>query len=93
MCYTIRMDTFVFIKRFLSAGFTLYSMMILVRILSSWFPNLQGHPIMQFLARCTDPYLKIFKRIIPPLGMIDLSPMVAMFSLYGIEWLVFSLIP
>ena len=80
-------------KQTISAGFSLYSMLILVRIFGSWFPQAQGHPLMQMVAKATDPYLNIFKRFVPRLGMMDLSPMVAMFSLYGLEFLVFKLIP
>lgn len=80
-------------KQAISAGFSLYSLLILVRIFGSWFPKAQGHPLMLMVAKVTDPYLNVFKKFIPRLGMIDLSPMVAMFSLYGIEFLVFKLIP
>ena len=80
-------------KQAISAGFSLYSLLILVRIFGSWFPQAQGHALMQMVARVTDPYLNVFRRFIPRLGMIDLSPMVAMFALYGIEFLVFKLIP
>jgi YggT family protein len=79
-------------RQAVSAGFTMYSLLILVRVFGSWFPKAQGHPLMQLVARVTDPYLNVFKRFVPRLGMMDLSPMVAMFSLYGIEFLVFKFI-
>lgn len=75
-------------KTLLSAAFTLYTFLILIRIFGSWFPQWQNHPIMRIVAKCTDPYLNLFKKFIPRLGMIDLSPMVAMLALYFVEGLL-----
>lgn len=72
--------------------FFIYLIMLFVRILSSWFPELQRTRFMQFISFYTDPYLNIFRRIIPPLGMLDLSPIVAFFALQVIEMLVKYLI-
>lgn len=66
--------------------------MLFARIISSWFPQAQGHPIIGFIAFYTDPYLNFFRRIIPPLGMIDLSPIVAFFALQFLEVLIKSLL-
>ena len=56
--------------------------MLLVRVLLSWFPNLNWYnPPLSFLAQVTDPYLNIFRSIIPPLGGMDFSPMLAIFVL------------
>jgi YggT family protein len=71
--------------------FTLYSFMLLIRVMGSWFPRLAQSRFMRFIAFYTDPYLNIFKRIIPPLGMIDLSPMVAFLALQLIQHLLFSM--
>ncbi len=62
-----------------------YTLMLIARILGSWVPEFSRHPIMQFIQTYTDPYLNIFRRFIPPLGMIDLSPIVAFFALRLIE--------
>lgn len=68
--------------------FSVYMIMLFVRILGSWLPELQQYRFMQFIAFCTDPYLNLFRRIIPPLGMMDLSPILAFISLGIIEQLV-----
>jgi YggT family protein len=70
--------------------FLVYMMMLFARILSSWFPEYKNSKIVQFLAFYTDPYLNIFRRIIPPLGMLDISPIVAFFALQVIEIIVKS---
>ena len=69
-------------------AFSLYMVMLIIRILSSWFPDLQDHAILRFIRFYTDPYLNLFRRLIPPLGMFDLSPIVAFFALQFIEILV-----
>lgn len=61
--------------------FQIYTFMLLARIIASWFPQLFQYSFMQFIAYCTDPYLNFFRRFIPPLGMIDFSPIVAFLCL------------
>lgn len=65
--------------------FLVYMIMLFAKILSSWVPELQDTKFMQFIAYCTDPYLNFFRRFIPPLGMIDFSPIVAFLALGLIE--------
>jgi YggT family protein len=62
--------------------------MLFVRILASWIPEWRNHRIMQFLSFYTDPYLAFFRRFIPPLGMMDLSPIAAFYSLMLLEWII-----
>ncbi len=55
--------------------------MIIGYVLMSWFPNLRESTIGQILGRLVEPYLAIFRRIIPPLGPMDFSPIVAIIAL------------
>lgn len=55
--------------------------MILAYILMSWFPNARESGIGQFLGKLVEPYLSIFRRFIPPIGMLDISPIVAFIAL------------
>ncbi|CEG26747.1 YggT family protein [Bacillus sp. B-jedd] len=59
----------------------LYYWALIIYILMSWFPNARGSAIGQFLTRICEPYLEPFRRFIPPLGMIDISPIVAIIVL------------
>lgn len=78
--------------------YNIYFYMIIAFVLLSWVPNARESYIGQLLGRVTEPYLGIFRRFIPPLGgMIDISPIVAIFALrfivFGIEAVVRFLIP
>ncbi|MDA8354431.1 MAG: YggT family protein [Firmicutes bacterium] len=65
--------------------FTIYRVLIFGYILLSWFPQGRESPVALFLARVVEPYLTIFRSFIPPLGMIDISPIVALIALSFIE--------
>ncbi|WML49332.1 YggT family protein [Neobacillus sp. PS3-34] len=54
-----------------------YSWILIIYILMSWFPNAQNSAVGRFMERICEPYLEPFRKIIPPLGMIDISPIVA----------------
>ena len=56
---------------------SVYSMLILIRIIFSWGMLGMANPVMRFLYRATDPLLVPLRRIVPPLGFFDISPLVA----------------
>ncbi|HAQ07575.1 MAG TPA: hypothetical protein DCR24_08665 [Bacillus bacterium] len=55
----------------------IYQWALIVYIFMSWFPNARSTAIGQFLARICEPYLEPFRKIVPSIGMIDISPIVA----------------
>ncbi|GGG21073.1 putative membrane protein YlmG [Lysinibacillus alkalisoli] len=65
----------------LNMVFTAYTYMIIIYILMSWVPAAQESKFGQILAKVCEPYLSIFRKIIPPIGMIDISPIVAILAL------------
>ncbi len=68
----------------------IYSVFLLIRVLLSWFPNLDwgSNPILSGLSSITDPYLNLFRGLIPPLGGIDLSALVAFLALNLVQGLL-----
>ena len=62
----------------LSQAMLLYSYALIVYILMSWFPGARESQIGILLGRICEPYLEQFRKIIPPLGMIDISPIIAL---------------
>ncbi len=74
--------------RYIHYIFLVYTALLAVRIIASWFPSTRGQPWMQWVARFTDPYLNVFRRVIPPIGgVLDLSPMLAFFALQFLEFI------
>lgn len=62
-------------------AFEIYFYVIIAYVLMSWLPGLQASTFGQIVGKLVEPYLDIFRRIIPPLGMIDISPIVAIIAL------------
>ncbi|WP_020615566.1 YggT family protein [Paenibacillus daejeonensis] len=61
---------------------TIYTFMIIGYVLMSWLPNLRESFIGELLGKFVEPYLSVFRRIIPPIGgVLDLSPILAVFAL------------
>ena len=61
---------------------------LLVRVLSSWFPRLAGSRWLRWSVRSTEWMLRPLRRVIPTLGMVDITPIVAYFALQLVEGLV-----
>lgn len=72
--------------------FQVYTLMLFARIISSWIPELQETKFMQFISFYTDPYLNIFRRIIPPLGFLDISPIFAFLALEFVRMLIVGML-
>ncbi len=59
-----------------------YVLLIFIRIMLTWIPNIDPDlPPVRMLMQITDPVLDFARRYIPPLGMIDISPMIVMIVL------------
>lgn len=64
----------------------IYWILLIVRILLSWFQTAEwAGQIISFLSPITDPYLNIFRSIIPPIGGIDISAILALLVLQFIQ--------
>jgi uncharacterized protein YggT (Ycf19 family) len=79
------------IQSFVSVFIYVYVLLIFVFILTSWVrlpysPWLQR--IQRFLFDVCDPYLRLFRRVLPPLGPLDLSPVVGVITLLVLQRLV-----
>ena len=75
-----------FVVQTLIAFLNIYFVLLIVRILLSWFQTAEwAYQIMAFLSPVTDPYLNIFRSFIPPIGGIDISAILAIFALQIIQ--------
>ena len=79
------------IGNFVDVFISVYILLIFAYIITSWVqlpyrPSL--YRVRQFLADVCEPYLRLFRRILPPFGPLDLSPIVGVFSLIFLDRLI-----
>jgi len=85
----------ILLIRAIQALINFYSILIVVYVLMSWLPRGSVglvEDIRAVLASVCEPYLSIFRRFIPPLGMVDWSPIVAILALEVLSWLVVAIL-
>jgi uncharacterized protein YggT (Ycf19 family) len=83
------------VNTFIDVFIYVYVLLIFAYIIASWVPAGSSptlERVRQFLYDVCEPYLRIFRRVIPPLGPLDLSPIVGVIALYVLERLVNTLI-
>lgn len=68
------MINFLFI--FVNIFFTLFNYILIARVIMSWF-NPRPNNFLRFVFDITDPILRIARSVLPPLGFIDFSPIIA----------------
>jgi YggT family protein len=85
------LDAVSSVQQFLHVFIYLYIFLILAYVITSWI-RLPYSPwlnrIQRFLYDVCDPYLRLFRRILPPLGPLDLSPMIAVIALVVVDRVV-----
>ncbi len=70
---------------FVETLITVLSYAIIIRALISWFPIAPTSPIIRILDDVTEPILSPLRRIVPRLGMMDITPIVALVLLRLLE--------
>jgi YggT family protein len=92
---TLLADTVDSIQSFVGVFIGVYILLILAYIITSWI-RLPYSPwlnrIQRFLYDVCEPYLRIFRRFVPAIGPLDLSPMVAVIVLLILQRVVISLL-
>lgn len=84
------------VATYVNALFTVYIILIFIRIILSWIPRLPDssalRAVVGFVRDTTDPYLNLFRRILPPVGgsgmALDLSPMIGVILLLLVQAVV-----
>jgi YggT family protein len=88
------------ISSYVGALFTVYILLIFVYILTNLLFSFGLRPpysrytdaVLGFLRDVSEPYLRIFRKFIPPIGMFDLSPMLGIILLYVARTLIVNAI-
>jgi YggT family protein len=90
---TLVMDAVNSAQTFVTVFTIVYSLLIFAYVLTSWFRVPYSlAPVQRFLYDVCEPYLRLFRRMLPPLGPLDLSPIIGIGALYVLRWLVNSVI-
>ena len=83
------LNPLVFLLSVLAQTVSIYLLVLLVRVLLSWFPNLDwSNPVLSGVSAITDPYLNAFRGLIPPVGGLDLSALLAFLALQLLQSLI-----
>jgi len=81
-----------FLIRFISILFELLNLAIIARVFLSWFNVRPDHPVVSFLHQITEPILSPIRRVVPLIGMLDISPIIAIILLELLRNLLISVI-
>ena len=78
---------------FVNLLFQAFYILLLIRVILSWVPGIDyRHPAVQFVHRVTSPVLNPIRRAVPPVGGLDLSPLVAILLVIVAQRLVVGLL-
>lgn len=69
---------------------TIMQIAIIARAILSWFDRGMRSPISQFLVQLTEPIIAPIRRVLPPMGMFDFSPLVALLLLYVLRQMLLT---
>ena len=72
--------------------FVVLELIVLARVLLSWFPVSPWNPVARWLRRIADPILRPFQRLLPSFSGIDFSPLLALATLYVLQQVVVTLL-
>ena len=79
----------VLLINFIELLFTIFYFAILGRVILSWISPRGNDPVSPLLYQITEPILKPIRQVVPPLGMFDLTPMIALILLTVIQGILF----
>jgi YggT family protein len=82
------MDIGSFLVNFVRILVVILQIAIIGRAVLSWFPVDPRSPLVSILTEITEPILAPLRRVVPRIGMIDITPMVAIFVLFIIRSMV-----
>ena len=86
---------------YVEAAFLVYAILILLNILIGWMPRIPFYSrwfraVLDFITETTDPYLNLFRRVVPSVGggdfALNFAPVVALIVLFVVEAVVVGLI-
>jgi uncharacterized protein YggT (Ycf19 family) len=89
----VLLDTLTAVERFLDVFVLVYTLAIFLYVLTSWIQLPYSlRPAQRFLDEVCEPYVRLWRRILPTAGPIDLSPMAAVIALVAANRIVVAIL-
>ena len=79
--FTIQFLLLFALKKLLLTLLMTYFVLIIARVIISWFANQSRHPLIPLIHQLTEPVLRPFGKLVPPIAGVDLSPLFALIVL------------
>jgi YggT family protein len=87
------LDAITEIELFINVFISVYALVVFLYVLTSWIRlPYSFNPVVRFLYEVCEPYLRLWRRILPSFGPLDLSPMVAILALVVVGQIVVNLL-
>jgi len=87
------LDAVTQVELFINVFISVYALVVFLYVLTSWVRlPYSFNPVQRFLEDVCEPYLRLWRRILPSFGPLDLSPMVAIFALVVLGQIIVQLL-
>ena len=87
------LDAITEVELFVNVFISVYALVVFLYVLTSWIRLPYSlSPVQRFLYEVCEPYLRLWRRVLPSFGPLDLSPMVAIFALVVLGQIVVNLL-
>ena len=87
------LDAVTQVELFVNVFISVYALVVFLYVLTSWIRlPYSFNPVQRFLYEVCEPYLRLWRRVLPSFGPLDLSPMVAIFALIVFGQIVIQLL-
>jgi uncharacterized protein YggT (Ycf19 family) len=87
------LDAVTQVELFVNVFISVYALVVFLYVLTSWVRlPYSFNPVQRFLYEVCEPYLRLWRRILPSFGPLDLSPMVGIFALVVLGQIVVNLL-
>ncbi len=89
----VLLDTVTAVEHFLDVFVSVYTLAIFLYVITSWIQLPYSlRPAQRFLDEVCEPYVRLWRRILPTAGPIDLSPIVAVIALVAFDRIVVAIL-
>ena len=87
------LDAVTQVELFINVFISVYALVVFLYVLTSWVRlPYSFNPVQRFLEEVCEPYLRLWRRMLPSFGPLDLSPMVAIFALVVLGQIIVQLL-